>query len=155
MMSGCPPGLYSLPPMATNSFLSASTSFAAMCQCPIVTPAWLYGAGCAATVVAISMDASATTTSRCFFMARIIAPHFRAKRARTSGICRQVREAFPARPALLGGRFSVVFVADVFQQFAVRHEYERQRHGPRARVRLRIVDRDVHVHVTEVLAAKP
>ena len=40
-MSGCPPGMYSLPPMATKSFLFASTSFEAMCQWPMVTPAWL------------------------------------------------------------------------------------------------------------------
>src|SRR5436190_6368498 len=57
MMTGCP-GLNSLPPMARKSFLLASTSFEMRCQCPIVTPASLNGAGCAAAVPAASVDAS-------------------------------------------------------------------------------------------------
>src|SRR5580765_5310973 len=66
MMTGCP-GLNSLPPMARNSFLLASTSFEMRCQCPIVTPASLKGAGCAAAVRAASVDASNNATKIVLF----------------------------------------------------------------------------------------
>src|SRR6266850_571617 len=67
MISGCPPGMYSLPPMARKSFFSASTSFVARCQWPIVTPAWLYGASCAAAGDAISVEAINSATNTIFF----------------------------------------------------------------------------------------
>src|SRR5258706_3657882 len=66
MMTGCP-GLNSLPPMARKSFLLASTSFEMRCQCPIVTPASLNGAGCAAAVPAASVDASNNATKIVLF----------------------------------------------------------------------------------------
>src|SRR5947207_4043019 len=66
MMTGCP-GLNSLPPMARKSFLLASTSFEMRCQCPIVTPASLNGAGCAAAVPAASVDASNNATKTVLF----------------------------------------------------------------------------------------
>src|SRR5262245_65738623 len=62
--------MYSLPPMARNSFLLASTSFAAMCQWPIVAPASLYGASCADAAVATSVEATVRATSRELFMPR-------------------------------------------------------------------------------------
>ena len=57
-ISGWPPGMYILAPMARNSFLFASMSFEAMCQWPMVTPISLNGAGCAATYPAASVDAN-------------------------------------------------------------------------------------------------
>src|SRR5215471_1452952 len=67
MISGLPPGMYNLPPMATNSFLFASTSFEARCQCPNVTPVALNGAGCAAAVPAINVEANSKATNPLFF----------------------------------------------------------------------------------------
>src|SRR5262249_30858408 len=64
MISGFPPGMNNLPPMARKSFLFASTSFEAMCQCPMVTPISLNAAGCAAAVPA---NASNKTTHICVF----------------------------------------------------------------------------------------
>src|SRR5437867_4978545 len=67
MISGFPPGVNNLPPMARNSFLFATTSFEAMCQWPIVTPISLNGAGCAVAVPAVSADANNKTTNVCVF----------------------------------------------------------------------------------------
>ena len=58
IMSGFPPGMNNLPPMARKSFLFASRSLEAMCQWPIVTPVSLNGAGCAAAVAAVSTETS-------------------------------------------------------------------------------------------------
>src|SRR5438132_4670120 len=66
MMTGCP-GLNSLPPMARKSFLFASTSFEMRCQCPMVTPASLNGAGCAAAVPAASVDANSNAAKIVLF----------------------------------------------------------------------------------------
>src|SRR3954447_14548525 len=52
------PILNHLPPMPTNIFLFASTSFEARCQCPMVTPTSLNGAGCATALAAASVDAN-------------------------------------------------------------------------------------------------
>src|SRR5712691_10814560 len=52
------PILNHLPPMPTNIFLFASTSFEAKCQCPMVTPTSLNGNGCATASVAASVDAN-------------------------------------------------------------------------------------------------
>src|SRR5678815_3730726 len=68
MISGFPPGMYSLPPMARNSFLLASTSFETMCQWPIVSPASLNGAGCAAALAAVRLDANNNATNTFVFM---------------------------------------------------------------------------------------
>src|SRR5215475_8931939 len=46
----------------------------------------------------------------------------------------------------------VVLVADVFEQFRVGCEHEREYHVPWPRVGARIVDRDSDLHVTEILA---
>jgi hypothetical protein len=63
MISGFPPGMNNLPPMARKIFLLASTSFEARCQCPMVTPTVLNGAGCAAAMPAVSTEASNKPTN--------------------------------------------------------------------------------------------
>jgi hypothetical protein len=68
MISGFPPGMYNLPPIARKSFLFASTSFEAMCQWPIVTPTSLNGAGCATAVPALSVEANSNATNTFVFM---------------------------------------------------------------------------------------
>src|SRR5882762_5615811 len=67
MINGFPAGMNNLPPMARNSFLFASTSLEARCQCPIVTPMALNGAGCAAAVPAVRVDASNKAANRFVF----------------------------------------------------------------------------------------
>jgi hypothetical protein len=68
MISGLPPGMYNLPPIARKSFLFASTSFETMCQWPIVRPISLNAAGCAAAAPAVSVDANNNATNTFVFM---------------------------------------------------------------------------------------
>src|SRR6516165_1571810 len=54
--------------MARKSFLLASTLLEMMCQCPMVTPVALNGAGCAAAPPAINVDASNKAANVLVFM---------------------------------------------------------------------------------------
>src|ERR1700704_3822156 len=54
--------------MARKSFLLASTLLEMMCQCPMVTPVALNGAGCAAAPPAINVDASNKAANILVFM---------------------------------------------------------------------------------------
>src|SRR5215472_16081510 len=85
MISGLPPGINNLPPMARKSLLFASTSLETMCQCPIVTPISLNGAGCARAVPAVSVKANNKATHTIVFMdasllRRCAASRFSARR---------------------------------------------------------------------------
>src|SRR5215470_14935759 len=54
--------------MARKSFLLASTLLEMMCQCPMVTPVALNGAGCAPAPPAINVDASNKAANILVFM---------------------------------------------------------------------------------------
>src|SRR5262249_49771310 len=61
-------------------------------------------------------------------------------RAKPRALLRHVRRVF------------IVFLADVFNQLSVRLKHRAFGHRPRLRIRARIVDRDLHIHVPEILA---
>src|SRR5215467_2298785 len=68
---------------------------------------------------------------------------------------RRTRQAW--RPALLAEVMNqvevlVVLIADVLEELGVRLIGQRLRDAPRLRVRLRVVDRHLDVHVAEILA---
>src|SRR5215469_5542494 len=50
---------------------------------------------------------------------------------------------------------AVVFIAHVFDEFAIRHECQWQRYGPGLRIGLGVIYRDFDIHVAEILAAEP
>src|SRR5215469_4039422 len=68
IIRGLPPTSNILAPMARKSFLLASTLLEMMCQCPMVTPVALNGAGCAAAPPAINVDASNNAANILVFM---------------------------------------------------------------------------------------
>jgi hypothetical protein len=77
IISGAPPGRKSFPPIARKIFLLASESLEMMCQCPIVRPNSLNGAGCAAAFPMASADASATIAATAVvFMGASLCPDF-------------------------------------------------------------------------------
>jgi hypothetical protein len=63
-----PPATYALPPMPTKIFSLAAMSLELRCQWPLVTPASLNGAGCAAAVPAAKADASNKAANTVVFM---------------------------------------------------------------------------------------
>src|SRR6187402_2093579 len=64
------------------------------------------------------------------------------------------RSAAPAGCCSLAARLLLVLETDELHQLRVRQQRHFNRRAPRLRVRLRIVDGDADVHVTEVLATE-
>src|SRR5262245_12485048 len=76
------PILNHLPPMPTNIFLLASTSFEAMCQCPMVTPTSLNGNGCAFALPATMIDPKHRPAIKIFMNTSLLSRHSIGRRWR-------------------------------------------------------------------------